>query len=165
MSAKINLQKSPIPLDLIGSAVEVLKLIVEAASKRTMLKARVQFLENTDLTQAHQFVKVEERLDSLMEEVKMLRGVIRDITEKEIQTHFEKQASRKEVASYVPGELTAPIPELNPEELRKTLEKWIREQREIVQAQEEVLLVNGATLARAKIEAFLKVLTFISGKQ
>ena len=79
MSSKVNLKQSPIPLELIGSAIEVLKLIIEAASKRMMLKARVQLLENTDITQAHQFVAAERERQELRETIQDLQRQMDEI--------------------------------------------------------------------------------------
>jgi hypothetical protein len=77
--SKLNLQKSPIPLDLIGSAVEVLTLIIEAIAKRTQLRARVQLLENTDITQAHQFVAAEREREELRETIQDLQRQMDEI--------------------------------------------------------------------------------------
>ena len=77
--SKLNLQKSPILLDLIGSAVEVLTLIIEAIAKRTQLRARVQLLENTDITQGHQFVAAERERQELRETIQDLQRQMSEI--------------------------------------------------------------------------------------
>jgi hypothetical protein len=77
MSAQINLQKEPIPVGMIGSALEVLALIIQAVTKRQMLKARVDAMANADITQGRQLVVMEAEQaairQELQHEVAMLR--------------------------------------------------------------------------------------------
>jgi hypothetical protein len=71
-----NLQKNPIPIGLIGSAIEILAIIVKAFSERSGLKARVALLENTDITQGNQLVIAERERDELRETMRDLQKQI-----------------------------------------------------------------------------------------